>query len=347
MKMYKKKFVLLFTLIVVMGLIAACGDSDVEQVGKVSDNPQSEETVADTTEEPREQPEEEPEEEPEEVKQTTFKLGDTVIINDSYTITILGVTETEERNEYSDKEVSQVLIIEYMYENIASEDEDIYITDSNFKFIDQQGNMCDTYPVGGDLGPEHTPVGAKTFTTMTIGTVEQSDSIKLLYYDNMFDSNALFDYELTIGETIEADFSGVLPKYDNMFNLGEEVEITTAEGVYTIVVNSVTKTSDRNQFSEKDPGAVFIIDYSYKNISMDDDLYVSDYNFRIIDDNGNMGYSYPARTSKSPQDTIKGAKTTADMAFGTHVDSNSIVLCYSDNMFSDKADVFFLIEGLN
>jgi len=335
--MRRNKTVLVLVYLLVAVLLVACGSSDVEQVAKVEENQSSNGEASGSSEE-------KPNEDKEQI--TVFNLGETAIIDNKYSVTILGVTETDERNEYSDKEVSQVLIIDYMYENIASEDDDVYISEYNFKFIDEQGNMCDSYPVGGEYGPQYTPVGAKTYSTMTIGTVEQSSKIKLVYYDNIFDSKSLFEYNLVIGESIEPDFSGELPKYDKVFSLGDEVEVTTSEGVYTITINSVKKLADRNQYSDKNPGAVYLIDYTYENISQDDDLYISEFNFSIIDNSGNLGFSYPASTSKYPQNTIKGAKTTAEMSFGTHVDGDTIILRFSDNMFSDKADIFFLIPDI-
>lgn len=334
--MFKKKLLVISILTLSLIFMISCGSSDVQEVEKVVENKEVDEVSAEISEDATE-----------EVEQSVFILGDTVTVDNLYSITILGVTETDERNEYSDKEVSQVLIIDYMYENLASDDEDIYITDSNFKFIDEHGNMCDTYPVGGEFSPIHTPLGAKAFASMTIGTVDQSNTVKLHYYDNMFDSKSVFEYDLVVGESIEADFSGELPVYDNVFKLGEEVEVTTSEGKYTVKLNSVVKSDKRNQFSDKNPSAVYIIDYTYQNNSIEDNIYISDSNFKIIDSNGNMGFTYPASTSKYPQETIKGAKTTADMAFGTHIDGNSVILCFSDNMFSDKADFYYLITDIN
>ncbi len=39
-----------------------------------------------------------------------------MVIDDKYALEILAVQETDERNQYSEKEVAQVLIIDYLYE---------------------------------------------------------------------------------------------------------------------------------------------------------------------------------------------------------------------------------------
>ena len=54
-----------------------------------------------------------------------YRVGETAIVDDAYAITIIGVVETEERNQFSDKQVEQVLIIDYIYENLSLADEDI------------------------------------------------------------------------------------------------------------------------------------------------------------------------------------------------------------------------------
>ena len=43
-----------------------------------------------------------------------YNLGETAVLEGTYAITIIGIVETEERNQFSDKQVEQVLIIDYI-----------------------------------------------------------------------------------------------------------------------------------------------------------------------------------------------------------------------------------------
>ena len=46
-------------------------------------------------------------------------------------------------------------------------------------------------------------------------------------------------------------------------------------------VNSVSNTSDRNEFADSQPEQVIIIHYSYENIASEEDVYFSSVNFNF------------------------------------------------------------------
>ena len=64
------------------------------------------------------------------------------------------------------------------------------------------------------------------------------------------------------------------------------------------------ETKDRNEYSDKNPAAVYVVTYTYENIGyVDEDgimdgLYVS-LEDGIVDSTGKMGYSYPGDVTKS------------------------------------------------
>ncbi len=271
-----------------------------------------------------------------------FSVGDRVVVDDEYALTIVNVYETEDRNDFSDQEVEQVVIIDYLYENLAK-DENLYISEFDFKAVDEDGNMTDTYPVSGLYNPENAPTGAKCLASMVLGITSKSSSLKLLFYGNMFDSKETAEFDITIGNSVDVNFAGELPQYENMYSVGDIIQVQTADGEYTISINSVKKTTNRNQFADIDPASVYIIDYTYSNVNMEEPLYISELNFRIIDSHGFMAFTYPADTNKYPQDVIEGAKSTAEMAYGTLTEGDQLILCYSDNMFSDLADLYILV----
>ncbi|MTI46311.1 hypothetical protein [Sporosalibacterium faouarense] len=339
-----KKISIVVALLLLLSMLAGCGGSSVTNVEKKNDS--NNEMASDTTgEETQNEGEEEAgKDKTEEPK--VYQIGDKVTVDDKYALTILGAHTTEERNQFSDKEVAQVVIIDYMYENIAEESEDIYISDMDFKFIDEYGNMCDTYPVGGVYQPENTPVGARSLTSMTIGTIEESDKIKLNYYGNMFSSDPTIEFEVKIGEAVEPVLEGEAPSYENTFSIGDTIEVKTEAGDYTLSIDNIELVTDRNQFAEKDAKEVYKITYTYSNVSLEEDLYISETDFRVIDGNGNMAFTYPGNITKYPQATIKGAKTTAEMIIGTHTEGDTLTLCYSDNMFSSVSDFKIVLENI-
>lgn len=90
---------------------------------------------------------------------------------------------------------------------------------------------------------------------------------------------------------------------------------------WELTVTSVEETSDRNQFSEKEPAAVYIVNYTYKNIGyvdrsgIMDGLYFS-LDESIIDSTGKMGYSYPGDITNYPQETPVDAYCEAQACIG-------------------------------
>lgn len=80
------------------------------------------------------------------------------------------------------------------------------------------------------------------------------------------------------------------------FNVGET---WTVDGQWTLTINSAVATEERNEFSDKNPAAVYIVNYTYTNTGYEDEdgimdgLYIS-IEDSIVDSAGTMGYSYPA-----------------------------------------------------
>lgn len=326
-----KKTGVALMLILMLG-VTGCGSS-VESVKKTdSDAPMQGEAENTKAEKPEED--------------VVYTIGDRIVFDDDYALTIISVKETDERNEFSEKEVEQVLIIEYLYENLSSDDE-IYISEMEFKLVDEGGNMMDTYPVDAAHSPEYTPKGAKTLASFAVGTTSKSQKIDMHYYDNFFSSSSDCTFSLPVGEAVEVSMEGVMPKYDNTFKLGEIIEVSTDEGKYTVTIDSVRKTDERNEFEKRNPEAVYEIGYTYSNISMEDPVYITEYSFTLIDEHGNTGYSYPIFSDVYPSETVKGARSKAVMYLAAHKDSTNIILTFKDNMFNSSSDCYISLDGIN
>ncbi|MCH5210400.1 MAG: hypothetical protein J1F01_05485 [Oscillospiraceae bacterium] len=97
----------------------------------------------------------------------------------------------------------------------------------------------------------------------------------------------------------------------DVYNIGET---WTVDGQWALTIDGVTETKDRNQFSDKTPGAVYIVDYTYTNLGYEDKysdgLYWS-LDDTIVDNAGFTGYSYPASVTKSPERAPVGATCKA------------------------------------
>lgn len=106
-------------------------------------------------------------------------------------------------------------------------------------------------------------------------------------------------------------------------------EIKTDRGDYTLSINAVHRTDERNQFEEENPKQVVLIDYEYKNESFkgfDDKLIIDSSCFIAMDEEGNVLRSYPSDIDKMAQSVPVGGKCNATMAYGVPTDSKTIRL---------------------
>lgn len=108
------------------------------------------------------------------------------------------------------------------------------------------------------------------------------------------------------------------PKQETSFKLGET---WTVDGQWSITMDSVVETKDRNPYSEKNPAAVYILDYTYENIGYEDKNGIMDGLFIspdeiVIDSAGVMGYSYPGDIVHYATETPVGATCKAQVCIG-------------------------------
>ncbi|MEF9935342.1 MAG: DUF4352 domain-containing protein [Clostridium sp.] len=115
-----------------------------------------------------------------------YGIGETFSYKGEYEVTIDKVYKTDKRNQFSDKQPKEVVIIEYSYKNISKKDP-LFISSMSFKLFDGEGNALETYPVSGEGNAQTIPAGKTSKGNMAYG-IDNGDSIEAYYYDNMFNS---------------------------------------------------------------------------------------------------------------------------------------------------------------
>jgi hypothetical protein len=110
--------------------------------------------------------------------------------------------------------------------------------------------------------------------------------------------------------------------------------------LYSFKINKITTMNERNQFSDKNPAQVLLIDYTYKNIANPEEVYLSEIHFKVIDSKGKIGYTYPNSPTNYPQHIPIGASCDAQMIFGTDNLSEKITLNFYENMFGNMTTSF-------
>lgn len=128
----------------------------------------------------------EPPTEPDEPQSPPVTDDNEYIVTDSngkalYSVRIISITAMEERNEFSDKTPTQVLLMEYEYTNIASEEE-VWVGDSDFKVIDAGGRIGYSYPNSKTHYAQHLPQGVTCTAQAIYGIDNASETVKVNFY---------------------------------------------------------------------------------------------------------------------------------------------------------------------
>lgn len=89
-------------------------------------------------------------------------------------------------------------------------------------------------------------------------------------------------------------------------------ETWTVDGQWSLTVDSIEETQERNEYDDRNPGAVYIVSYTYENLGYTDPAIPEGGLFfgmsdGIVDSNGVMGYDYPVSVSQTPKETPIGA----------------------------------------
>lgn len=100
---------------------------------------------------------------------------------------------------------------------------------------------------------------------------------------------------------------------------------------FKLKINSVKPTDDRNQFSDKEPEQVVIINYTYENLGYESsvqDLFMKPDS--VIDNEKTLGETYPARTGTRPTTVPIGSKLEgAEEAYGLKNSGGTITIIFN------------------
>ena len=143
------------------------------------------------------------------------------------------------------------------------------------------------------------------------------------FADEKDDRIAELEAQVAELEKTVADLQEELSKYTSgteqeEYGIGET---WTVPGQWSLTINSVEETTDRNEFADQNPAAVYIVTYTYENIGYEDDLGIMDGLYidlsdGIMDSTGKMGYSYPGDITLYPQETPVGGTCEAQSCIG-------------------------------
>lgn len=100
---------------------------------------------------------------------------------------------------------------------------------------------------------------------------------------------------------------------------------------WSLRIDSVEKTDDRNIYADIEPAAVYIVTYTYENLhyttTSKQGLCIDLTSNRIIDCKGNLGYDYPLDRPKGsvPEEIKAGQSKTAQAVIGVDYEGSFII----------------------
>lgn len=127
-------------------------------------------------------------------KKDYYTIGETWTVDGQWSLTITGVTETAERNEYADEKPAAVYIVDYEYTNIGYEDEDgiakgIFF-DMEDTIIDSNGVMGYSYPGDVARNPNEAPARLRLALVWTMRVI--SGSLRAIMIQTVTNIRRLF-----------------------------------------------------------------------------------------------------------------------------------------------------------
>ncbi|MBU3197498.1 DUF4878 domain-containing protein [Clostridium algidicarnis] len=116
--------------------------------------------------------------------------------------------------------------------------------------------------------------------------------------------------------------------------LNEPFNVQTDNGNYILTIEGARATEKRNEFSDIEAKMVVILDYTYSNISFGEslgkDLYIDEYAFQVLDDEGNVLGYYPVYDdNRTPKEVPVGGKCKASATFGVPTESTNLNVTFT------------------
>ena len=183
-----KRIILIALCLILSILLISCGSAKTE--GNDNTSATEADNVTDSTAAVSESAEAETTTTAENVE---YKTGETWTVDGQWELTINGIEETADRNEFSDKTPAAVYVVSFTWKNTGYVDEDglmdgLYMNIDD-TIIDSQGTMGYSYP--GDVTdyPTETPVGATCNGQVCIGVDNAGTPIKLIV--TQYDGNGV------------------------------------------------------------------------------------------------------------------------------------------------------------
>lgn len=138
--------------------------------------------------------------------------------------------------------------------------------------------------------------------------------------------DSFLNSDMPVDEKIKTEVKGI--------TLNQPFNVETDNGNYNLTIEGARATEKRNEFSDIEAKMVVILDYTYSNISFGEslgqDLYIDEYAFQVLDDEGNVLGGYPIYDdNRTPKRVPVGGKCKASATFGVPTESTNLNVTFT------------------
>ena len=126
-------------------------------------------------------------------------------------------------------------------------------------------------------------------------------------------------------------------------NIGDEVTITGDGGSYSLKIESIEVTDERNEFLDSDPGKVVKVRYTYTATS-EEPVLVGQICFRLMNTKAESYEAYLLDSTNDPEaapvPSENGTPVTASLAFAVNDDESEVTLIFDDAVYVSGAEYY-------
>lgn len=169
---------------------------------------------------------------------------------------------------------------------------------------------------------------------------------KVLNNSNLYKEIKSYDNNSNKYKSDEEVSSENLSEENNKYKLKEAYYEKDDDGnkLMSVKINSLNTTKERNEFLNTKANKVILLEFTYENLNLSENLFISDSNFKVYDKEGNILESYPISSEKVSKSISKGKKCTASAAYALNSKSEDIIVEFYPNILDSKPSAIFNLK---
>ncbi len=261
-----------------------------------------------------------------------YKAGEIWSVKNNWDFTITGSRTHELCNKYSNKDHNltdeQVVIISYAYKNTGYENGEDTLYMDLYNVYDEKGEKAILYGCTHYEDPSALIVGTNCTAEAAFALKNKSNTITVKCSDYAGGEEYEATYKINVNEKKSAPTAKLEMSSSQLNALPGIDSRWTEKGKCEIAITNIDVHNLCNSVSNKIEGytneQVVNITYNFRNLGIDDDIYISLYN--VYDEKGTAANLYACTHTDSPDSCNIGESSTGQESFVLKNKSNFVLV---------------------